>query len=999
MARVFISYASDDRVPATLLHDRLTSHGHEVFLDHDLRDGIAVGDSWQGRLHERLRWADAVIPLISTRYVTSVWCAAELGIAISRGTRVLPVRVDPGVTHPLLDGIQYAEPTGDGLEVALRRLETVGGSGWHDGRSPFPGLRAFDVDYHRVFFGRASETAQLVSRLRSPAERADGAVLLIVGPSGCGKSSLVRAGLVPAVGAEPGWWVLPPIVPGHDPVAALVSSLARAGRRSRLDWTIKDVRTRLDSVGGLREVADELLLAAPARRLLVVVDQLEELLTQTPEASRVRFARLLRPALTGPLQVVGTIRPEYLDELLADEALHALPVHTFPLRPLVHDALRSVVEGPLRIAGIDIDDDLTARLISDTGTGDALPLLAFTLAELADGVARGGRLSAARYDELGGVRGALARQADAALAEAQGQGSTEDDVLRELLRLVTLDHDGRPARRRAPRDDASATGLDAFVSRRLLTADIDPETGLATLSIAHEAFLSAWPPLAAAIGDAKAGLRAARAVEQAAAEWVEAGRAPNRLWERGRLAAAVADTGRRSHMIVLSPGARQFLRAGVRRDRLRRGRAFVVLSVLLTLAVGAATVAFIQRSQARGQQRAAVARELALQADKLRATRPTLSLRLAIAATSLSPDVTLTAALTGAYPAGTLPARADEIPSEIAFSPAGNRIVVTRAETVEIWDITDPSHPRRVAVVRAQADAVAYGGGGRILAIAEERGVSLWSMADDGPRRRGQLSGAWTGMLFTADGRTVATLGEDGDARLWDVGEAGRPRRLAGIPVGSVEDADISADGRFLATAESFQVEPAGDGRARLWDIADPEHVRRVAELESGDTFGVDVSPNGRIVATISLPGDVLAHGVLWDVTDPARPREAAVLPVGDVNDMAFSPVGHSLATDAGAGESLVILWNLDQLRAPRRAATLDLQSGSVMEIDWAVDGRLLGVSMADGSVRLWNLAPAAAAASDPVGEACRIAGGGLTPEQWANSVPDFPYQRSCPPG
>ncbi|MBV9139799.1 MAG: ATP-binding protein [Pseudonocardiales bacterium] len=39
------------------------------------------------------------------------------------------------------------------------------------------------------------ETEELAESLRSAAEQATAAMLLVVGPSGCGKSSLVRAGL------------------------------------------------------------------------------------------------------------------------------------------------------------------------------------------------------------------------------------------------------------------------------------------------------------------------------------------------------------------------------------------------------------------------------------------------------------------------------------------------------------------------------------------------------------------------------------------------------------------------------------------------------------------------------------------------------------------------------------------------------------------------------------------------------------------------------------
>jgi hypothetical protein len=102
MARVFVSHASKDTPSAVDVHDRLVEAGHEVFLDRDLGDGIAVGEEWQRRLHERLRWADAVVCLVSAAYVSSTWCAMELGIAQSRGSVILPVQTADGLEHPAL---------------------------------------------------------------------------------------------------------------------------------------------------------------------------------------------------------------------------------------------------------------------------------------------------------------------------------------------------------------------------------------------------------------------------------------------------------------------------------------------------------------------------------------------------------------------------------------------------------------------------------------------------------------------------------------------------------------------------------------------------------------------------------------------------------------------------------------------------------------------------------------------------------------------------------
>ncbi|MFL6148538.1 MAG: toll/interleukin-1 receptor domain-containing protein, partial [Pseudonocardiaceae bacterium] len=196
MARVFLSYASEDRQCAGQLHQWLLADSHEVFWDQGARNGIAVGEDWDERLHERLRWADAVVCVVTSASVNSTWCTAEISIALSRGSRLLPVRAEAGVEHPLLRSMQYADLTRDpdaarvALWGTLRRVDAAGGFGWPDDRPPFPGLRPLDVDEHQVFFGRRGEVEELTGLLRSPAERAGQAVLLLVGPSGCGKSSL-----------------------------------------------------------------------------------------------------------------------------------------------------------------------------------------------------------------------------------------------------------------------------------------------------------------------------------------------------------------------------------------------------------------------------------------------------------------------------------------------------------------------------------------------------------------------------------------------------------------------------------------------------------------------------------------------------------------------------------------------------------------------------------------------------------------------------------------
>jgi hypothetical protein len=59
--------------------------------------------------------------------------------------------------------------------------------------NPFPGLRPFETNEYRLFFGREGQSDELIRRLQRSR------FLAVVGTSGSGKSSLVRAGLLPAL--------------------------------------------------------------------------------------------------------------------------------------------------------------------------------------------------------------------------------------------------------------------------------------------------------------------------------------------------------------------------------------------------------------------------------------------------------------------------------------------------------------------------------------------------------------------------------------------------------------------------------------------------------------------------------------------------------------------------------------------------------------------------------------------------------------------------------
>jgi WD40 repeat protein len=951
-------------------------------LARDLDEGIRVGEDWKERLYEELRAADALVCLITAKYAESPWCAAELGIADSSGMKILPVRAEPYAEHRLVTTIQYADLAADPeqarLELvgALRRLD-AGGPGGPEAGSPYPGLRPFEARMARLFFGRTAETRRLAERLRAPAGRGEAGLLVVVGPSGSGKSSLVRAGLDPVVSSDPDWLALPPLVPGRDPIAALARVFLTTSRALELGWSLSDIETALREADGLDRLATELTAAAtrPAHRLLLVVDQAEELVTRTDPAARERFAATLRGAASGPVRTVATLRSDFLDPVLELAARVGLPVSTFPLPPLNRDMLPVVITEPARRAGLTVGDELVARLVADTGSGQALPLLAFVLSQLAAEVGRGGTLSAERYDALGGVHGALTRQADAALAAAcAASGRTEADVLAGMLRLVTVDGDEHATRRQLDYGTLPAqvrAELDEFVDARLLT--IDTDRGRPVISVAHDKVLTAWAPLAMAISQAVDELRLRRTVEDAASEWDRSGRPVDHLWDRARILTALRTLGRSD----LTATEAAFLDAGRRHGERRRRRATAVLSVLLLLISAGAALALTQwriaanqREAARSAQRAALASGLMARADALRGSDSRAALRLGIAAARIAPGNQTQASLLETVTSipnlqTTLLGHTERVRS-VAFAPDGRTLATGSADnTVLLWDVTNPANPHQLGgPLRGHSEqvwSVAFAPDSRTLATGSaDNTVLLWDVTNPanphqlGGPLAGHAAGVWS-VAFAPDGRTLATGSADHTVLLWDVTEPANPHRLGG-PFGShtgeVWSVAFAPDSRTLASG-------GADSRVLLWDVSDRNNARRLAApLYSDD--------NAPVNAVAFAPGgDTLAIGsdnnavTRWDVTDPATPYRLTDSFRGhtdQVNAVAFAPDGKTLAT--GSNDSTVILWDLTGRYAPVSpvGAPLRGHTKEVNAVAFSPDGHTLVSAGDDDQAVLWDV-------------------------------------------
>ncbi|MEQ8962295.1 MAG: hypothetical protein RLP02_30945, partial [Coleofasciculus sp. C2-GNP5-27] len=159
-----------------------------------------------------------------------------------------------------------------GGEILLTgRKETIERAVLMAGVCPYKGLESFEFNDHdpKYFYGRTALTDQLLAKIQQ------GNFLAVVGASGSGKSSLVKAGLLYQLKlgqrlSGSSEWQIRIFRPGEHPLKslalALVDEAAESGEVEQL---------ASQGAAGLAELVG----AIDAPRLVLVVDQFEEVFT------------------------------------------------------------------------------------------------------------------------------------------------------------------------------------------------------------------------------------------------------------------------------------------------------------------------------------------------------------------------------------------------------------------------------------------------------------------------------------------------------------------------------------------------------------------------------------------------------------------------------------------------------------------------------------------------------------------------------------------------
>ncbi|NIN34392.1 MAG: TIR domain-containing protein, partial [Gammaproteobacteria bacterium] len=771
---------------------------------------------------------------------------------VNRGIRVIPVLLPEGKRETnecelpsFLRRLSWVEfDTGVRDTGALHRLVcgilgTSPGPGEKEitqppGKCPYRGLEVFREEDRQYFFGRETLVQRLLARLKSKR------FLAFIGPSGSGKSSVVQAGLIPALRPDS---LIALFTPGERPLEEMAFALRKKIHPDKyqppVSQYIEQLQTSPESLHYLaREIIESMPAAGtnPYRRFVIIVDQFEEVFTQTVlEHERKQFLTLLLKAVEitgGPVTVILTMRSDFIGRCAAYRDLNIyFSGHLEQVEAMTPEELQSAIEMPARCVDMEFEKGLVDIILNDVkGASSELPLVEHALLELFQYQPRQGNLLTAQaYEAIGRVEGALVRRADNLYDSLT---DTQKETVRKMfiLGLIQPGEGTEDTRRRVPKEELLAIGsdtreaekiLDLWTTARLLTGSRDEDRQQAMVEVAHEALIRKWQRIREWMDEGREIARHKGILRQAAQEWERNKRSEDYLYQGARL--MQMEEFLEAHHHDTSAVEKAFIAAGTakreaqRKKKQRNMRIFIgsILTVLM-IALYFAYRAYLNEKN--------VLRQLAVNywdaAHRARSDKDKLKeLHLFGEALSVNPDKrfrdVLLTDMNGLWnTAPLLVILPHEGPSYgPIYNKGGTSILTWSADGTARLRDADTGTPigKVMKHEKAVIGATFNRGETRILTWSDDKTARIWGTKTGTPI--GQVmkhEKAVIGATFNHGQTRILTWSYDGTARIWDADTE--------KPIGQVMKHDGPVDGATFNRDDTRILTWSYDGTARLWD-------------------------------------------------------------------------------------------------------------------------------------------------------------------------------------
>ncbi|MEH1970556.1 nSTAND1 domain-containing NTPase [Nostoc sp.] len=397
--------------------------------------------------------------------------------------------------------------------------------------SPYKGLERFEAEDSDRFYGRKKLIQSLTNYLE------ENNIIFILGASGSGKSSLVQAGIIPEISGKIKYLFKLCFVPSKDPFKSFSSKIDDFFARNRekyeeseerIDQLVEQLTQSPQEGNTILKIIEEIKKEKDDCGL-IFIDQFEEVFTLTKEEKRNNFIENLISLINirnQKIQIILAMRNDFYPQLGAySEFLSVTQSHIRNVLDMTDRELRLVIKNPAAKHGVKVEEDLIAQIIKDFWgqSRTSLPLLQYTLdllwrTEFSTKELLDGELNQKTYKDLGGIGGALQKEAENIYQkfEEKGKGKAVEQI---FIKLITVTSDGKAVSNRESRATFNELDIkdtvDKLINHRLLVSGRSEDT----IEIAHEALIESWERLQEWIEKHKEVLILKRQLIESAITW------------------------------------------------------------------------------------------------------------------------------------------------------------------------------------------------------------------------------------------------------------------------------------------------------------------------------------------------------------------------------------------------------------------------------------------------------------------------------------------------
>ncbi|UCH97554.1 MAG: TIR domain-containing protein, partial [Candidatus Aminicenantes bacterium] len=758
----FLSHNSRDKPKVEQIAQWLEDKANlSVWLD---KWNLIPGDPWQEEIEKALDESQCCVVFLGPNGI-GPWQNEEMRSALAervstKTIRVIPVLL-PGAVRPgqesnlpwflrRLAWVVFQQNRDE--EDALHRL-VCGIKGVRPGRDakiteesdicPYRGLEVFREQDQYFFFGREAVVQRLMDKLNTSR------FLAVLGPSGCGKSSVVQAGLIPHLREKA---LLALFTPREQPIEELAFALRKCYPENKRPPVEQLIDRLKGPAKNLHYIAREVLEDTDKENLVIVIDQFEELFTQTSSAEeRRKFILAILTAVEdakGPVIVILTMRSDFMGKCAFYPDLNTyVSEHFFQVEPMNPEELQSAIEEPARLAGLDFETGLVNRILNDIkGAPGELPLLEHALLELYE-LRKGTQITLQAYEEIGGIEGALVKRAESEFAKLDDE---QKEILRKMfvLRLIQPGEGPENTRRRAEKEELLVVGensriaedlLVQWTNARLLTTIHDKLHNKDFADVAHEALIRKWDRIQTWMAEDREASRQFKLLRDAARDWKRMDENQDYLFQGVRQ--LQVETLLKSHVKDLTKTEIEFVKAGIQlrekklRQKLIINRIIIfagIVSLLLAL------FAFVQKNRADKQYKEATINRLAAESGLMLKRDNIKAIRIAEAAYKMgmpyqTPSI-MRALSAAAYstiesPFYTVSIQHEDKVTSAIFSPKGNKILTISADnTIRLWDLKGKLLAKLNKHTKLVNSAIFSPDGSKILTASFDKTAKLWDL-------------------------------------------------------------------------------------------------------------------------------------------------------------------------------------------------------------------------------------------------------------------------------